>query len=560
MKIIKQKFPGYKDNTKLIPYNVLKELKKDYNISIFQNETFNVPLLEKYILHILLTILSHGFIFFYITMSGNYNIYNVTYCIKTSYMNECNDFQENKSIIFFYILYLFYLTFSALQIKYGFYDIKRQSIFKDIKSFHGLLFEIYKIIPFYYPIKNVIDWTATPTCFGIFDWFKFENIYDDIFKTYRLKYDLDETPIGKQIAKWIKIVVGGLTSTILVLILIVPLILFSSLNPTSQINNVNSAGVKIYMSFEDNNAQERNIIIFENNWAKYINNMTDEVWEAYNYSKSYYTKTFPRDQIQIISFYSDPENSLSEFKLNHINSSLDSLLNPNTTELVKCKLKIETDFIRSMPSEARTVKKQSELLICDIKNDINSEGCNGLRELYNKMNSSYSIDDTIAFNITGFSPIVKLGASVEPINLGLEKELTMPLIFKTKANNIFEIYFRAIKENNGIEYHVLNEKVSSGTFGYSVIGFYSAFILVIGTYVTSFFRYDSSSITIREMPHPKILIIVCEGIKVSRYLHDFKNEEYYFNCLIEILRTPEKVKQYTSSTIKQFKKREELPQ
>ena len=176
------------------------------------------------------------------------------------------------------------------------------------------------------------------------------------------------------------------------------------------------------------------------------------------------------------------------------------------------------------------------------------------------MNSSYSIDDTIAFNITGFSPIVKLGASVEPINLGLEKELTMPLIFKTKANNIFEIYFRAIKENNGIEYHVLNEKVSSGTFGYSVIGFYSAFILVIGTYVTSFFRYDSSSITIREMPHPKILIIVCEGIKVSRYLHDFKNEEYYFNCLIEILRTPEKVKQYTSSTIKQFKKREELPQ
>ena len=561
---IKENFNLFKnENKQLISLEHLNKLKEKFNVSIFQNETFNTPLLEKYILHILLTILSHLFIFFYVTMWGNYNIYNATYCIKTNYQDECNDFQENRATIFFYIFYLMYLTFSALQIKYGFFDIKRASIFKNVKSIHGLLFEVYKIIPFYYPIKNVIDWTVTSTSFGIFEWFKFENIYDDIFKTYRLKYKLNDTPIGQKIKKWVKILVGGLTSLILVLILIIPLILFSSLNPTSELNNVTSAEIKLYLCFGDNSNQERNILIFENNWAKKIGNMTDDVWVNYGYSKSFYTKTFPREQIQIISFYSDPENSLSEFKLNHIKSSLESLLNKTSSEerssetIVKCQLKIETDFIRPLPSETRTVKKQSELLICDYNVDKNSTGCLGLEDLYEKMKDNKELD--VSFDISGFSPIVRLGAAAKPIEIDYEKQFTTFLKFKTKGNNLFEIYLQEDIEDNGIQYHVLNEKVSSGTFGYSVIGFYSAFILVIGTYVTSFFKYDSSSIIIGEMPHPEVLLKICEGIKISRYLHDFKNEEYYFNFLIEILRTPDLVKTLTTSTLKQFNERKKIP-
>ena len=349
----------------------------------------------------------------------------------------------------------------------------------------------------------------------------------------------------------------------MVLILIIPLILFSSLNPTSELNNVTSAEIKLYLCFGDNSNQERNILIFENNWAKKIGNMTDDVWVNYGYSKSFYTKTFPREQIQIISFYSDPENSLSEFKLNHIKSSLESLLNKTSSEerssetIVKCQLKIETDFIRPFPSETRTVKKQSELLICDYNVDKNSTGCLGLEDLYEKMKDNKEQD--VSFDISGFSPIVRLGAAAKPIEIDYEKQFTTFLKFKTKGNNLFEIYLQEDIEDNGIQYHVLNEKVSSGTFGYSVIGFYSAFILVIGTYVTSFFKYDSSSIIIGEMPHPEVLLKICEGIKISRYLHDFKNEEYYFNFLIEILRTPDLVKTLTTSTLKQFNERKKIP-
>ena len=564
---IKKKFPEFEnENNQLISYKYLKQLKEEYFVSIFQNETCNYPLVAKYILHILLTLSSHGFIFFFVTMSGNYNIYNAVYCIKNNYINECNNFQENYTIIFFYILYVFYLTFSALQIKYGFYDIKRKSIFKNVKSLHGTFFQIYKNIPFYYSLKNLIDWTVTPTSFSIFDWFKFENIHDEIFDTYRKKYKLKDTPVGQKITFICKILCGVLVSVVIILLIIVPLILFSTLNPISQINNVNSANLRIYISFIDINKEEKNILIFENNWAKSITKMTDDIWDKYNYSKSYYIKTFPREQTQIISFYSEPENSLSSFKINHILPNLFSLLyldgtKPGNDRIIECDLIIESEFIRALPSEAKSAKKLTQLKICDIQSDRNSEGCIGLNNLFLKLNGSDEYNNTdISFNISGFSPIVRLGASTESIKVKLEKEINIPLIFRTKENNLFEIYLGEIKDDNGITFHVLNEKFSSATLGYSLIGFYTAIILVIANYVGKFYNYDPSSIIIKEMPYPVILLKICEGIKVSRYLHDFKNEEYYFNFLVEILRTPDLVKKLTSSTLMHFERREQLPE
>ena len=82
--------------------------------------------------------------------------------------------------------------------------------------------------------------------------------------------------------------------------------------------------------------------------------------------------------------------------------------------------------------------------------------------------------------------------------------------------------------------------------------------MVIGTYIGNFFKYDPSSIIISEMPNPIILLEICEGIKVSRYLHDFKNEEYYYHFLVEILRTPDLIKKLTSSSLKHFENREQL--
>ena len=559
-----------KNNDFKIPLEYMPELNKDYNVIIFQNETFNIPLFEKYILYMLLTIISHIFIFFFITMTGNYNLNNAFYCIREQPTDECNDFLENKTTFVFYLFYLIYLIFSGLQIKYGFYDLKRKSIFKNVYSIQGYIYYAYKLIPFYYQIKNVVDWTFTPTSLNLFDWFKFENLYDIIFKTYRQKYRIEKRPIGKRITKIFKILTGGMISIILVLILILPLFLYSSLNPTNEINNINSAQLKVYLSFTDINLQEKNYLIFENDWAEGINKMSNKIWEDFGYSKSFYTKTFPQEQIQIASFYTEPENSLSDFKLSHIITSIESLLyqapNPNATisdENVKCNLVIEAIFKRPLPNEAKTVTKKSELVICDSK-DINSTGCKGLNQtymLFNNYDSQY-LNNNVTINISGFSPYVRLTASSEPKTIELEKQIIKDLILRPIYKNttyLFEIYFENIKDGLGLQYHLFNDKVSSSTLGYSILGFYSAFILVIGTYVNNIFNYNPERIIIGEMPHPEKLLNLCECVKISRYTYDFKKEEYLYSILIEIMRTPDFIKKLTQSTVEQFQRRMSLP-
>ena len=445
--------------------------------------------------------------------------------------------------------------------------MKRKSIFKNIKSIHGLLFEIYKAIPFYYPIKNVVDWTFTRTSLDLFDWFRFESIYDEIFRTYRIKYPNEKKPVGKAVKKRYKITMGGITSFFLLSFLVLPLIIFSSLNPANEKNNITSAEMKVYLSFINNNRQEKNYLIFENSWAENIVIMSKQVKKNYGYEDTFYTGTFPDDQIQVVSFYNEPENSLSEFKLSHINSSLESLLSNYTQEedqdqeqVQECNLILETNFIRPLPNEAKNVKYLQNLFICS-RTDITTQGCKGLNDTYNFFKSVKN--DSVMINITSFSPLVRLTASPDPQSIEKKKEYYKTInIQPSKKDNTysFGIYFDCdgITNKQGIQFHVFNEKISSTTSGYSVIGFYSAFVLVIGTYVSKFFIYNPEKIIIGEMPRPEKLLNLCECVKISRYSYDFRKEEYLFNILIEILRTPDFVKKLTQSTIEQFQRRTAL--
>jgi hypothetical protein len=127
---LRSEISKYDENSKYnnITPKEIERLKERFNILFIQKEQFNKPLLTKYILHIFTTIFSHAMIFFYFPIKGNINLGNGTYC--TEDVLSCNNFTKNKYIIFFYIFYLIYLVLSSLQIRFGFYDIRRKSLFK----------------------------------------------------------------------------------------------------------------------------------------------------------------------------------------------------------------------------------------------------------------------------------------------------------------------------------------------------------------------------------------------------------------------------------------------
>ena len=183
-----------RDKFTIIPQKEIEKLKKYFNILFIQKEQFNKPLFNKYILHIFTVLLSHFMIFYYLPIKGNYNLGNSAFCPEEADEAEkckkSNNFNSNHKLIIFYLLYLLYLIFSGLQVKFGFYDIKRKSFFKK-KGDEVLsgLSKGFNAIPFLYEIKNAIDWTFTSTCLTLFQWNKFEAIYDTIFDTYCEKND-----------------------------------------------------------------------------------------------------------------------------------------------------------------------------------------------------------------------------------------------------------------------------------------------------------------------------------------------------------------------------------
>ena len=104
--------------------NLSEQEAKQYEMTYFQNEEINYPLIAKYVLHFFMILFSHILIFFYFPIVGNKNILNNVYCkypVNIDNMDakivDCNEFTFNGYLIFFYILYVLYLIFSAIQIK-----------------------------------------------------------------------------------------------------------------------------------------------------------------------------------------------------------------------------------------------------------------------------------------------------------------------------------------------------------------------------------------------------------------------------------------------------------
>ena len=572
---LRSEITKYDENSKYnnISPKEIERLKERFNILFIQKEQFNEPLLYKYILHIFTTIFSHAMIFFYFPIKGNINLGNLSYCREGE--SSCNNFTSNKYIIIFYMFYLIYLVLSALQIRFGFYDIRRKSLFKkkDDELFSNMC-SLFQAIPFLNEIKNALDWTFTSTCFNLIQWNKYEAIYDAIFDTYCEKSDWDEKPVGKRISRKEKLSIGASLATVLILILVVPLILFSSLNPTNILNNLTSAKIKVDLSFTYEDGAKKKYNIFENTRADSILEIdSDEdsengsTWENCGYSKSVQTKNFNKKQVQrvIFSEASDRNWDLAKPHINNLISLLD--LSEGDEDIASIDLNIEYELTRPLPAEAQTCSDTFEINIYN-KGDLNtSYGVNFIKNISDALKYCY---DTNVFIDSAYSPPLRLTSGSEVTQIeddNFEKrglEIGFEGCTKDSSNNInyLNSFFTVKSVYEGkvqpLELHVFSDQISETTFGYSVLTFYITFVLLAGDYVREFLENEPEKIMIEELPHAKKIVDLCEGIRTARYCYDFKNEEYLYTLLIELMRSPDYLKVITDSSLDHFKQREEL--
>ena len=553
-------------------------IDNDYNLFYIQTENFNKPLLQKYFLHFITTFICHGFAFFYFPMVGNYNSFNSVYCNEEE-PESCNNFNNNGYIIVFYILYLIYLYYSSIQIRLGYYDIKRKSLFKRNTPISNLMGQIFNAIPFLPHIRHIIDWTYTSTSFDLQQWIKFESIYNSIFDAYKVVDENDDAPIGKQMENKKQKGIGNILSFALIFIIVIPLILYSSLNPSNKLNNLTAGKLIVDLSFTYENDIKLNYNLFENSRAKSINDMFkngDIDWKKNNYDKSPQTMNFEHNQTQIIKFSvtSDRNWDLAE---PHIKELIDILNITGNSSLKSIDLKISVEFERPLPAEAQTVSHEYNVSI--FNSSMEPETSEGGRNIL-KLKNALEKCSEVSINFTnGYLSPIRLRASKEiseiedkkyiskkDVQLGFQgceiEKITLENGTKL-INNYLRSYFtfksKGPKDTDfsEVEFHAFNDKIPEALSGYSIISFYVTFILVAGKYIADFLSSEPEKIMYTDLPHPELIVELCEGITISRYNHNFKEEESLYTILIELMRSPDYLKKLTQSSLKNLELRKQ---
>jgi hypothetical protein len=299
-----------------------------YDVVYFQKEGPNYPLMVKYILHIAITVFIHLFIFYFLTMVGTYNLANKVYCQDHSGANECNDFTLNPAMIWFYILYCIFLYFSSCQLHFGLLDMRKKSLFmRGDNLFYSIMFKIYKAIPFIYELKITIDWSFTPSSLDLFKYMKFERVYDLLFLTHCHMKANNNKPVGEVVGKVSKVFVGGFSFVTLLIILIGPLLLFSSLNPSNIYNPVKGAQIELSFLFQIGRVTHT-FNIFTNNYVESISDISENagVWDTYGYENSSATRNFADSQVQVL-LMSSTSDTIWEIARPHIDTIIYRLEN-----------------------------------------------------------------------------------------------------------------------------------------------------------------------------------------------------------------------------------------
>lgn len=194
-----------------ISFSKNKQLEKEMKEDLV---TSNIAIISKIVLHYFLLILTHYIIFFKIPLTNHISFF------------------DNSSLQFLYLLCWIYFYYSASQIKAGFPLITRgQSFVNSTKTYNRIAFKTYRNVPFLYELRAILDWTITKTSLDLFQWFKLEDAYANLYEVkcemvFRINRHLGEPQIMSQKILW-----GFCFYLFLMFMLLVPMFLFSTFNP-----------------------------------------------------------------------------------------------------------------------------------------------------------------------------------------------------------------------------------------------------------------------------------------------------------------------------------------
>lgn len=106
---------------------------------------------------------------------------------------------------------------------------------RSISISSSLAFHAFTAVPFLYEMRQLLDWACTPTTLTLYDWLKLEDINVSLYFAAVMRHARAGRPLGVRQPRYLKFFQGTLLFAALIVLLWVPLLLFSSGNPTYQV-------------------------------------------------------------------------------------------------------------------------------------------------------------------------------------------------------------------------------------------------------------------------------------------------------------------------------------
>ena len=508
---------------------------KEYKLISYQNEGIQFSITYKFILQIFSVIFIHIFIFWYLPIYGSKNDY-----VKVFNFNFVNELLNNIFILIFYILYCFYFTFSGLQIKYGLAGMRKVSPLMSGSSMtFNIIYKSFKLLPFLFELKNFIDWSVTPTALEIWQWLKFEEINAMLFINKCFNKSYMGRRIGTKRTFCLKITMGWSIFVLILSFVFGPIVLFSTLNPSSINNSITGTYMKVQLYY-NSSTQNGNLTLFESSNSQ-IKTFDKDLYDNYtqnsrNDTLSTYFSSYKNEQIQEITIF-----GYGDFNWDISPHLYDKMLTNINNEFTNFYLRLTYSFLKALGKSDESLYRYEE---CNLNKNV-------LKEFFNAQNNNSNNNSTHNIEIEKcIKKYIRIPSEDRPVELVDETQNIILSLVKENEKQYWKINSENSKDNiEGITITTFIDTFSPITFGYNVLTFYMAFIVVGGNYIRLFFLGSAERVIYTEMVLPNKLLNLCEGIRIARIKKDYLKEEQLYYLLIDLMRSPEIIKNITKSSL-----------
>lgn len=483
----------------------------------------------KQFLHFTLLIIFNIVVFWFFPINSIYKYKNTFSCSNLHDNNTCNNFEINYFLQGFYIICTIYFAITAQQIRLGLPTFTN-STFPSMKKpsrAEYYVFKFYRAVPFLFELRTLIDWTFSRTSLNLFQWLKFEDINARLFLTDYEQHSLKRAEDQKEISIFEKFQYGVCSLLGLLLIILFPLLIYSTSNPFIYKNEVQSTSLSLKI-----HAGSSQLMLFSTSTAYNPPEYNQTEWDLFGNSS--FISGSEKELTQLLEIPSEPDSiwDVTSLKRNKFCKDLSMVSDLSSVGLI-----IDHTFIRPYPSTSQSSSLKSDY------NFESKEYLDGFTEVLCQGSSNLVV---LTDKLKQIIRIPSAGTVVPEIVH--DNSFTSNLV--VKLENSSEVYWTVGRTDaNGklwpLKFFVISDEYSPATFSFSIFGFYFSVVYLLGRLIRYITVGSGMNVIMTDMKDPRHLIILCSQIILKRTTRDLRMEKILYFELLDILRSPESVKYLT---------------